>query len=508
MTKKEREIDWRIRVFDSLSYPTRILQPDGTIIAVNDIYLTKTQSTSPAIIGSTCTQINKRHFPDQSFPCNEPLRCPLQQVLKSKSGKSVLLHTITSEGKEKWLDLVFSPILDDDGEVKYVIESFRDATRVKTLEKLYSDVRQLINKVVESSVSAILAANRKGEIILANKAAEKLFKAPISELTKCNIEYLYPDGVARELMQKMRDENFGGKGKLPITKGEIINRLGERIPVQMTAAIIYNNGEEEATAGFFYDMREKLAVEQKLRDAQTKIDQTEKMASLGRLAAGVAHEINNPLTSILLYGNMMREKLEKEHPLSQNLDYVLEDADRCKEIVKNLLAYSRQSNAQKDVFELNRIVTDSLRLLHDQRLFMHVKVIKKLARDKIPVRVDLNQICQVVINLIINGIDAMNEQGSLTLTTSWDDKAEKAYLEVSDSGSGIPEKNIANIFDPFFTTKEPGKGTGLGLSMAYGVMKDNDGRIYVKDTGPAGTTFVLEFPVIRPADEIHIDSIG
>jgi signal transduction histidine kinase len=205
---------------------------------------------------------------------------------------------------------------------------------------------------------------------------------------------------------------------------------------------------------------------------------------------------------------MMREKLEKEHPLSQNLDYVLEDADRCKEIVKNLLAYSRQSNAQKDVFELNRIVTDSLRLLHDQRLFMHVKVIKKLARDKIPVRVDLNQICQVVINLIINGIDAMNEQGSLTLTTSWDDKAEKAYLEVSDSGSGIPEKNIANIFDPFFTTKEPGKGTGLGLSMAYGVMKDNDGRIYVKDTGPAGTTFVLEFPVIRPADEIHIDSIG
>ena len=276
----------------------------------------------------------------------------------------------------------------------------------------------------------------------------------------------------------------------------------------MTAAIIYKDGKEEGTAGIFNDMREKLAVERELQNAQTQIGQTEKMASLGRLAAGVAHEINNPLTSILLYGNMMREKIEAENPLSKNLDYVLEDAERCRDIVKNLLAYSRQSNTSKEVFPLERLVTDSLRLLRDQRLFMHVEVVKELVNHEVLVRADLNQICQVVINLIINGIDAMEENGKLTLKTSWVEGTEKAYLEISDTGGGIPEENVSKIFDPFFTTKELGKGTGLGLSMAYGVMKENEGRIFVKKTGPEGTTFVLEFPVVTISNEIYFDSIG
>jgi signal transduction histidine kinase len=309
-------------------------------------------------------------------------------------------------------------------------------------------------------------------------------------------------------MKMLRDENLGRRGKLPITQLEIITKQGQHIPVEMTAAIIYEDGEEVATAGIFNDLREKLAVEQKLYESQVKIGQTEKMASLGRLAAGVAHEINNPLTSILMYGSIIREKLEQNHPLSQNLDYVLEDADRCKNIVKNLLAYSRQSSPTKEVFPLNALVTESLRLLHDQRLFQHVEIVQDLIGLEVLIRADKNQICQVVINLILNSVDAMEEQGTLTLSTSMSEDKKMACLSVTDTGSGISADDVSKIFDPFFTTKAPGKGTGLGLSMAYGVLEENQGRIYVKETGPGGTTITLELPVVTLSNEILFDSIG
>jgi len=509
MAPDEKDIDWRVRVFDSLSYPTRILQPDGTIIAVNDIFLDSIGELSDSFIGQTCRKANTSHFPNQSFPCDDDERCPLCKVLKTKTGQSVLQHTVEADGEnDRWEDRVFSPILGDSGEVKYVIESIRDVTKVKVLEKLYTDVRELIDKVVQSSVSGIIAADRRGDIILANEAAEELFGYSAKEVRNVHIESFYPKGVARDIMKMLRDENHGGKGKLPSTRLNIINKKGEEIPVEMTAAIIYEGGEEEATAGIFNDLREKLSVEQKLREAQTKIGQTEKMASLGRLAAGVAHEINNPLTSILLYGNMMREKLEREHPLSKNLDYVLEDAERCREIVKNLLAYSRQSSPSKEVFPLNSLVTDSLKLLHDQRLFMNVKVIKALANHEILVRADKNQICQVVINLIMNAVDAMEEKGIITLRTHWDKDGGKSYLEVTDTGCGIRPEDVSKIFDPFFTTKGLGKGTGLGLSMAYGIMEENQGLIMVKQTSSEGTTIALELPVVTISNEILFDSIG
>ena len=234
------------------------------------------------------------------------------------------------------------------GEVDYIIESIRDVTRVKNLEKMYSGIRELIDRVVQSSVSAIIAADRRGRIIMMNKAAEVLFGHSAYYTDNVNIEDFYPPGVARDIMAKLRDERIGGRGKLPITRVNIRHKDGTDIPVEMTAVIIYEDGMETATAGIFNDLRDRLEVEQQLKDAHAQLIQSEKLASLGRLAAGVAHEINNPLTSILLYANLMREKLEKDHPLEKNLTYILEDTERCKEIVKNLLAYSRQTNPKQN----------------------------------------------------------------------------------------------------------------------------------------------------------------
>jgi two-component system, NtrC family, sensor kinase len=503
----EKDFDWRLRVFDSMSFPTLILKPDKTIIAANEILLRQINEDLSSTVGKTCKEIFRKHSPSLYFPCSGN-ECPLKKVVKYKTGQSVLLKIKNAGSRERWEDRVFSPILGDDGEVKYVIESFRDVTRVKTLERMYSGVWELIDKVVQSSVQAILASDRKGSIILMNNAAEELFGYSAQDCRKLDIRNFYPEGTAVEIMKKLRDETYGGRGKLPLTKVNIVTKDGRQVPVEMTAAIIYEDDQEAATAAIFTDLRERQAVEKKLSEAQHQLVQSEKMASMGRLAAGVAHEINNPLTSILLYGNLMYEKMDKSHPMHRSLEYIIEDAQRCKEIVKNLLAYSRQTNPSKGVFRLDKLVEDSLGLIHDQKLFMNIRIKKEITKDSIYINADKNQLCQVVINLIINAIDAMNGKGTLSFSVYENKEAKKAYLEVSDTGCGISEENISKIFDPFFTTKELGKGTGLGLSMAYGIMSENQGRIFVKETGPKGTVISLELPLVQMSTEILFDSIG
>jgi len=499
MSKKNKNLsgekDWRIHVFDSLSFPTIIMNTDKIIQNANQIFFEKFSSKGQ-IIGRTCHEI----FYDSKEPCSTDI-CPLPKVMADRKGSSILRRIISEDGRERWEDRVFSPILDDNGEVLYIMESVRDVTRLKGLEKELDETKEFFENVIQSSASAIVAADRSGKILFMNRAAEDLFGYAMEEVlgTK-SVELIYRPGKAREIMKQLRDETIGGKGKLHSTKITIINANGEEIPVEFTGAIIYEGDKEAATMGIYNDLRERLVVEKKLKEAQVQVAQAEKMASLGQLAAGVAHEINNPLTGILLYVNLVLERLEENDPFREDLEYVLEDTNRCKEIVKNLLAYSRQTNPTKEIFQLNSLVEQSLNLIRDQRLFMNIEVIKEMSGDMMLIHADKNQLNQVIINLVINAIDAMEKKGTITFRTYRDKRAKMVYLEISDTGSGIPEENLPKVFDPFFSTKELGKGTGLGLSTAYGIVKENGGEISVKDTGVEGTTFLVELPLYVPSD--------
>ncbi len=489
-----KEADWRIRVFDSLPYPTLILRPDREVVSANQIFLDNTGLSRDQVVGKTCKELFGRYFQNERFSCSDD-NCPLFILLKDGKSRSVLRKIIAENGEICWEDRLFSPITDKDGNILYVMESVRDITRFKNMEMELSGTRELIAKVIQSSPSAIVAADREErKVILMNQAAIDLFGYSFDDSQEVNIEDFYPKGVAREILAKLRDENYGEKGKLPITKVSIVRKTGEEIPAEMTAAIIYEGDREVASMGIFNDLREKLAIEKKLQEAQAQVVQSEKLASLGRLAAGVAHEINNPLTGILLYGNMMMEKLEKGHALKENIEYILEDANRCMDIVKNLLAYSRQKPLSQERFELNSLVEGSLSLIRDRKFLMNIKLVRELADYPIPIVADKNQLNQAVINLIMNALDAMENQGELTFRTYLDKTGAIACLEVQDTGTGISPELVPKIFDPFFTTKSPGMGTGLGLSTTYGIVKKNNGRVSVKETGPEGTTFLLELP--------------
>jgi len=487
--KISKELNWRYMLFDSLSFPTLIINPDKIILDINH-NLKKKLSANKNLIGKTCHE----YFFNSKTPC-ESATCPLPKLFADKKGQSKLIK-IDTDMEDMWEDRVFIPILNENDEVAFIRVSIRDATQVKALEKELQDVRNLMEKIVQSSASSIVAADIRGNALLMNEAAENLFDYSLEEFQQNHsAKDFYPPGVAKEIMKKLRSKDYGGKGKLTSTKIDIVNSKGEIIPGEIAAAIIYEGNQEVATMGIYTDLRDKIAVEKKLEKAQKQLAQSEKLASIGQLAAGVAHEINNPLTGILFNANLLLEEQKEGSIIYSDLKYIIEDVNRCKRIVKDLLVYSRQANPAKNFVQLNMLVDQSLSLIHDQKLFGNIKIEKKMSEEMMLINVDENHLNQVIINLVMNARDAMNGKGILTLHTYRNKAAQKAYLEVSDTGCGIPEKNLHNIFDPFFTTKEPGKGTGLGLSTVYGIMQENGGNISVKETSPKGTTFLIELPL-------------
>lgn len=232
---------------------------------------------------------------------------------------------------------------------------------------------------------------------------------------------------------------------------------------------------------------------QELREMQDSLIRSEKMASLGKMAAGVAHEINNPLTSILLNTHLMLEKVENNSILHNNLCLVVEETTRCSEIVKGLLEFSRQNPPEKNYADVNGIIDHTVGILENQVAFQNIEIIKKL-EDSIPhIQIDRNKIKQVFWNLMINAAEAMSEGGTLTIASRTSDDGKTIEIEFQDTGKGIPKDHLNKLFDPFFTTK--GGGTGLGLAVSYGIIEQHGGKIEVRSKEFQGSTFIIRLPI-------------
>ena len=487
LNMSEDEMYWRIRIFDSLSYPSVIISPDKTLVGANKKFYEAFNLSFKEIFGKKCYHT----FLYKNTPCKSE-KCTISKVIKDKKS-----HSFTLKHHYRWEERVFSPVFDENGDVAYVIGSMRDITQTKALESQLHGAKESISRIIYSSASAIVAADRKGNINLMNSVAKDLFGDYNGGEGKIrHTEQLYPPGKAKEIMRMLRDEKIGGKGKLLIPRTTIVNSSGEQIEVEMSAAIIYDEkGNESATTAIYNDLRDKSGIEKELKLAQKQLVRSEKMASLGQLAAGVAHEINNPLTGVLFYASLLLERDDIDESMREDLNYILEDADRCKEIVKSLLVYGRSTGAQKNIVQLNDIIEQSLKLIRDQKKFGNITIKKNLSDEMMLINADTGKLNQVLINLVINAADAMEGKGTITLTSYKDKIVKKIFLEIKDMGKGIPHKDLSKIFDPFFTTKEVGKNTGLGLSIVYGIIEEHGAKISVKKTGSKGTIFIIEFPM-------------
>lgn len=277
---------------------------------------------------------------------------------------------------------------------------------------------------------------------------------------------------------------------VPVKSGDELGKLSESIN-QMTQNLKMAHEELTEWGNSLEEKVEERTLE--IKRIETQLMRSEKLASLGKLVAGIAHEINNPLTGVLLYASIISADKRLDPTLKSDLDLIITESRRCANIVSRLLEFSRESVPRKEAVSLNTLLDMVITLVHNQPTFHNITITRNYSENMPDTLVDPNQIQQVFINMLLNASHAMPSGGTLTISTFMSPTSHFACAEIRDTGHGIDEEDLKHIFDPFFTTKAD--GTGLGLSISYGIVENNGGKIEVKSRIDQGTSFIVMLPV-------------
>jgi len=322
--------------------------------------------------------------------------------------------------------------------------------------------------------------------------------------------------VHRLIYRPLRDLEAGAKR---ISSGDLEQSIEVRGPDEfgklaasfnaMTAALRDSRRELRDWA---HTLEEKVAERtRQLRTAELAAARREKLASVGLLAAGIAHELNSPLTGILTFSSLLRKKLPDGSPDAEDLDVVIRETRRCSTIIRRLLDFAREKAPEKKYADLNRVVEDAVRIVERPAHLHDIGIALELASSLPPIWLDEDLIKQVIVNMVVNAEHAIKDTGSITVSTRVCPEPRSpepgvppvpmVEIAIADTGCGIPAQNLQRIFDPFFTTKGVGEGTGLGLSVSHGIVKAHGGAIEVESAVGTGSTFRVYLPVEPPPDE-------
>ncbi len=371
----------------------------------------------------------------------------------------------------------------------YVAIAIENAALYQSLEQKAVQVERLKDfseNIVESLRIGVATTGLDGRIESWNTQLEALLDVPKGEALGRELEEALPADLAREIAAHAAGDHVSG-----IYKHHLHTRGGRHIVVNASVAPLL--GKDGAQLGHLLlldDITQRVRLEDQLV-------QTEKLTSLGLLAAGVAHEVNTPLAVISNYIQMLAKQIPADDPRQKTIERIVKQTFRASEIANNLLNFSRTGGAQAVELDVNAIVEETLTLVQHPFKTAHITVAKKYSEPLPPILGSTTRLQQVFLNLFMNARDAMPGGGMLEVrTAAFNGSVE---IEVTDTGAGIPAENLNRIFDPFFTTKATGRGTGLGLSVSYGIIKEHAGKVDVRSTPGKGTSFRLEFPVARKA---------
>jgi PAS domain S-box-containing protein len=382
-------------------------------------------------------------------------------------------------------------------------------SEVEERARQLGEAKELADNIIRSMNDALVVLDSAGRIKTLNEAAVRLFGFPEEDLVGRPLDRLLPAKAREQWCWQRLSRQIRREEGLAEVEAAWQDSRGRRIPCGvsgaplrdrwggMVGAVLVVRDLREAkrrvaearaaTRAARAKARELEKANADLTQLQAELVQAAKMSSLGRLAAGVAHELNNPLGSILLYSDLIMEDTPADDPRRANLERVAQQAARCRQIVRGLLDFGRPAEGRPASVDVNSALVQSLSILDGQQMFHNVAVRWELAEGLPPVQADAAQLQQAFTNIILNAVEAMDGNGTLTLRTALAAEGEGVQVEISDTGCGIPPEHLQRLFEPFFTTKDD--GTGLGLAITYGIIERHGGTVEVDSAVGRGTTF-------------------
>lgn len=359
-----------------------------------------------------------------------------------------------------------------------------------------------LERLVESSMDGILGCDADGKVVTFNRSMERMLgieRAAVQH--QATLERFFTPAAYQRFMGDLAGATHGGVNRLMLYETSLQNDHGQAVPVQLSASVLTEDGRAAGLVCFFRDLRRIHRLQQEMAD-QARLLHQDKMMSLGRLAASVAHEINNPLSGILNYIRLMQRTFAKgplpeetHNRFAGHLDIIETETARCSAIVSSLLTFSRRSPIAVEDVSLNAVMDRSIVLARHRLELAKIDLATQIADPLPTVRGDANQLQQCLLNLIFNAVDAMPDGGTLTLQAAMDETRGFVVIGVTDTGNGIPQEAMGHIFEPFFTTKQDGHGIGLGLSTTYGIIERHGGSLSASSRSGQGTTFEIRLPV-------------
>jgi PAS domain S-box-containing protein len=346
--------------------------------------------------------------------------------------------------------------------------------------------QQYLSNVLDSSDSAIMVIDKNERIVSWNEGAERIFGYSEEEVLGKDSSLLLPN--SKKYLDELEriKEDVKKFGSIKINETERKSKNNEILNVQLNITNLPgSNGEPSGRTVIIKDITE-------LKRLKEQVDQSEKLAVIGQLAAGVAHEIGNPLASISSLVQILQRK-SKDTFVVENLSIIKENIDRITRIVRELVDFSRPPSYEKVIIQITDIIKTALGIVKYDKRVKNVKFLTDLDDDLPKISVVPDQLLQVFVNILINALDAIEGNGTIRVNSYSNN--EFIYVEIIDDGCGMEKDTVTKIFDPFYTTKEVGKGTGLGLSVSYGIIKKFHGDIIVESEKGKGSKFVVKLPI-------------